>query len=209
MRVYLAGPEVFLKNAREVLASKKVVCQAYGILGVSPFDAEIRDIRNDRETGLRICQANEVLIDGCDAVIANTTPFRGQNVDVGTAIEIGYARARGKRIYAYTNTHETHVVRLTHRMYFGFTKMDGPLIREAFWHSSIDDFEMTDNLMVDGSVLGSGGKVIATPASSSEWPQQLIDLTGFRKCVADLSRSLANGRKSLDPGVSSDAGKAP
>ena len=35
-RVYLAGPEVFLTNAREIGARKRVICERHGLVGVFP-----------------------------------------------------------------------------------------------------------------------------------------------------------------------------
>lgn len=37
-RVYLAGPEVFLANAREIGARKQAVCERHGLFGVFPGD---------------------------------------------------------------------------------------------------------------------------------------------------------------------------
>ena len=39
-RVYLAGPEVFLSNAREIGALKRAICERYGLVGVFPADEE-------------------------------------------------------------------------------------------------------------------------------------------------------------------------
>jgi hypothetical protein len=39
----------------------------------------------------------------CDAVILNLTPFRGPSADVGSAYEMGFMRALGRPIFAYSN----------------------------------------------------------------------------------------------------------
>ncbi len=39
-RVYLAGPEVFLSNAREIGALKRAICERHGLVGVFPADEE-------------------------------------------------------------------------------------------------------------------------------------------------------------------------
>ena len=39
-RVYLAGPEVFLSNAREIGARKRAICERHGLVGVFPADEE-------------------------------------------------------------------------------------------------------------------------------------------------------------------------
>ena len=43
VRVYLAGPEVFLSNAREIGALKRAICERHGLLGVFPADEEDDD----------------------------------------------------------------------------------------------------------------------------------------------------------------------
>jgi len=40
VRVYLAGPEVFLSNAREIGALKRAICERHGLVGVFPADEE-------------------------------------------------------------------------------------------------------------------------------------------------------------------------
>jgi nucleoside 2-deoxyribosyltransferase len=39
-RIYLAGPEVFLSNAREIGVCKRAICEQHGLLGVFPTDEE-------------------------------------------------------------------------------------------------------------------------------------------------------------------------
>jgi nucleoside 2-deoxyribosyltransferase len=40
VRVYLAGPEVFLSNAREIGAFKRAICERHGLVGIFPADEE-------------------------------------------------------------------------------------------------------------------------------------------------------------------------
>jgi nucleoside 2-deoxyribosyltransferase len=83
--VYLAGPDVFLKNAKEIGEQKKRLCKKYGFEGVFPLDAEINvKGKSPREIGLCISSLNEFLIRSSDLVIANITPLRGPSADVGT-----------------------------------------------------------------------------------------------------------------------------
>ena len=39
-RVYLAGPDVFLANARDIGARKRAICERHGLIGVFPGDEE-------------------------------------------------------------------------------------------------------------------------------------------------------------------------
>ena len=102
-RVFLAGPEVFLPDAIQMGKRKKELSLKYGFEGVFSLDAEmdVSDLQ-PREAGLQKGRSNEKLIASCDALIANITPFRGPSADVGTVYEIGFARARGMIVYAYT-----------------------------------------------------------------------------------------------------------
>jgi nucleoside 2-deoxyribosyltransferase len=112
LRVYLAGPEVFLQNAKEIGEQKKVLCREYRFEGVFPLDNEVETRgKSPRERGLCISATNEALIKSCHVVIANLTPFRSPSCDVGTAYEIGFAYALGKKIFAYTNVTESFTQR--------------------------------------------------------------------------------------------------
>jgi nucleoside 2-deoxyribosyltransferase len=77
VRVYLAGPEVFLPNAREIGARKGAICERHGLVGVFPADEE--DACDPAlplpEWGLAISRAMERVMRGCDAMIVNLTPF--------------------------------------------------------------------------------------------------------------------------------------
>ena len=90
MRAYLAGTDVFLREAKALAAAKRGLCERYGLTGVSPADTII-DLSGltKNEAALRIALTNEGLIRDCDIVIANVTPFRGPSADAGT--EIGRA----------------------------------------------------------------------------------------------------------------------
>ena len=43
------------------------------------------------------------MMDACDAIIANLTPFRGPGADAGTVYELGYMAGRGKFCLGYSN----------------------------------------------------------------------------------------------------------
>ena len=103
-RVYLAGPEVFLPNARAIGACR-VICERHGLIGVFPGDEEGLCDRHQppSEQGLAISRAMERAMRGCQAIIVNLTPFRGPSADVGSAYEMGFMRALGRPIFGYSN----------------------------------------------------------------------------------------------------------
>ncbi len=84
-RIYLAGPEVFLSNAREIGARKRAICEQHGLLGVFPTDEEdaCDPALSRPDQGLAISRAMERVMRTCNAMIANLTPFRGPSADVG------------------------------------------------------------------------------------------------------------------------------
>lgn len=146
MRVYVAGPDVFLPNAVEHLNHLRDKLAAKGITALIPLDNEVTggfgiDIADE------IYKGNVAMIDRCDAVIANIEPFRGDHMDPGTAFEIGYAIAKGKPVYCYTtHAHNTMYGRITssHEKVLGqYRDLNG---------MAIEDFGETENLMITSSV---------------------------------------------------------
>ena len=106
LRIYLAGPDVFLPQPRQWAEWKKAVCARHGLIGISPLDDA-----PDHTAGpgalpewQRIALRNEALIRSADAMIANLTPFRGPSADVGTAYEVGFIRALGRPVFGYSTT---------------------------------------------------------------------------------------------------------
>ena len=102
--IYLAGPEVFLADTHEIGARKRAICARHGLVGVYPADEEcLRDpTLPPPEQGLAISRAMERAMRGCHAMIVNLTPFRGPSADVGSAYEMGFMRALGRPVFAYS-----------------------------------------------------------------------------------------------------------
>jgi len=143
--IYLAGPDVFWPNATELGAAKKVLCEQYGFTGHFPLDNEI-DLSqlSPFEAGIRIYQANIGLMNHCDLIIANMTPFRGPSMDVGSAFEMGYMAAQNKPVWGYT---------LDGRLYSD--RIEGTATDQDGF--SIESFSMADNLMMVGATDARGG----------------------------------------------------
>ena len=76
MKIYIAGPDVFEKNAVEIGRKYKALCEKYGHTGLFPLD-------NECSSSKEICQANIALINESDVIIANGNEFRGE-MDTGT-----------------------------------------------------------------------------------------------------------------------------
>jgi nucleoside 2-deoxyribosyltransferase len=65
-RIYLAGPEVFLANARDIGARKRAICARHSLVGVYPTDEEeaCEPGQPLRERGLAISSAMECVMRG-------------------------------------------------------------------------------------------------------------------------------------------------
>ena len=115
--------------------------------GVFPLDSQEED-ESFSKNAFAIFKTNRGLIDSCQAMLANVTPFRGPSADVGTVWEIGYACGQGKPVVAYAedlSIYQDKVFRDGWSGAPGETKdKDG---------NEIEDFGGIDNLMVTQSVI--------------------------------------------------------
>jgi nucleoside 2-deoxyribosyltransferase len=156
VKVYLAGPEVFVPNAREVLDRKIALARAAGFEPLAPGDLEIPPAPTRREFGENIYRVDEQLMMSADAIIANLTPFRGLHADVGTVFEVGFMRGRGKPVFAYSNITDTYYERLLGH-YDGQVTMSPNGQMRGSDGMLVEDFEMNENLMLDGAIAAGGG----------------------------------------------------
>jgi nucleoside 2-deoxyribosyltransferase len=178
-RVYLAGPDVFLPRPLEAAAAKKQLCAQYGFEGVFPLDAELELAGlPPLEAALRISRANEDLIRSCELVIAHVTPFRGPSADVGTAYEMGFARALGKRVFAYTNVELEFATRTERWVREVRARPDGQ--REDEHGMQLESFGLDDNLMLIGAVVDSGGALVRATAPPG---REFSGLAAFEACL--------------------------
>ena len=122
VKIYLAGPEVFLPDPIAKGADKHATIERFNaevladknfrFAGLYPMDAQI-DSQIDEcaetpTTAMRIFHADVGLMDESDLIIANITRFRGPSADVGTAFEMGYMHAQQKPVFVYYNVQETY-----------------------------------------------------------------------------------------------------
>ncbi|MBB4287689.1 nucleoside 2-deoxyribosyltransferase [Roseospira goensis] len=181
-RVYLAGPEVFRTDARALGARKRAICAEAGLEGVFPLDGLPADEPEPTpQAGFAIHRHCLATMDACDAMIANLTPFRGPSVDVGTAVEIGYMCARGRPVFAYSNTALPYVQRVAIAVGGRLPRRDDgtPVDPEDM---AVEPFGLTDNLMVDGCLtpLPGGGRVVTRETGFlARW----TDMTAFTEVV--------------------------
>jgi len=178
-RIYLAGPEVFFPASEHqfIVAEKKRLLREYGFEGVDPLDTELAfsDGQAKPYRGHGIYQANRELMDSCEAIIANLTPFRGISADPGTVYEVGYMIGQGKPAFGFTLDSRHYRERA------GATDLD------AMGHT-IEDFELSDNLMIEGGIRESGGQLFVAE-QPGEHPFFSAEL--FHRCVQAFAGALS------------------
>jgi len=183
LKVYLAGPEVFLANAREQLDRKIALPRARGLIPVSPGDFVIPQQPTKRQFGHAISEIDEKMMDSADAIIANLTPYHGVGADTGTTYELGYMCAQGKLAYGYTNVARDHRQR-TIEHYRGEVTPDATGRLRGPSGLAVEDVDMADNLMLQGGIERRGGQFIVHDADPAEL---YTDTTAFEMCLKLLA----------------------
>ena len=126
LKIYLAGPDVFKSDAEEIGERLKTLCLAHGFRGLWPLD-------NEASQAKTIYISNVDAIHESDVILANISPFRGADADPGTAYEIGYATALGKKIFLYSDCAEQEY---KERVY------------NNSYYPKIENFKLHQNLML-------------------------------------------------------------
>jgi len=183
MKIYLAGPDVFLPKPLEMAGRKKALCAQFGLTGSFPLDNGIDP--KAKGASLEIFSSNETLMNEADGIIANLTPFRGPSADAGTVYELGYMAATGKLCLGYSNDPALYAERVAR-----FTTVkpcDGRLIDAE--GLTVEDFRLPDNLMIVHALdLYGCPLVIARTAPADIWH----DLAAFEQCVKLAAARLAS-----------------
>jgi nucleoside 2-deoxyribosyltransferase len=179
LKVYLAGPDVFLPDAVELGNRKKQLCSAYGFEGLFPFDNEISPRTAGERIDRLIYRANERMIRRADFGIYNLTPFRGPSADPGTVFELGMMVGLGRRVFGYNNVRQDYFERV--KQYDSITFNPSREVWRDRCEMSVENFGNVDNLMIDWSIVEHGGFPIVRHSAQ---PTDLYrDLTGFETCL--------------------------
>ncbi len=163
---YLAGPDVFLPDAAAHARRKLAICARYGIEGRSPLneDADALAVMSGEEAWRLIYRKDIAMMEACDIVIANLTPFRGASADSGTLVEIGWFLGRGRPIFGYSNVATPFAERSRRQMAAAPDPMEG---------LAVERFGLADNLMIPGAVLDGSGGSLTLPLDGRNRPFEL------------------------------------
>jgi len=173
IQAYLAGPDVFLPDAMNHARRKVEICARYGIVGRPPLNEDIDALRAmpEEDAWKLIFRKDISMMEECDIIIANLTPFRGPSADSGTLIEVGWFLGRGKPIFGYSNS----AVPFAERSRRHVASVADPIAGLA-----VEGFGLPDNLMIPGAVLAGGGHPIVVPEADCAFD----GLAVFERCVA-------------------------
>ncbi len=174
MKIYLAGPDVFLPDALTIGQQKVAICARYGLIGLYPLDTPVD--RNTESASLEIFKNNQAMMDASEVIIANLTPFRGAGADPGTVYELGYMAGRQKLCLGYSNDPRVYADRV--RDFRQVTSHNGRLVDCD--GLTVEDFALADNLMMIHALdLHGCPLVVPKQVPSDLWH----DLTAFEVCV--------------------------
>lgn len=139
INAYLAGPVVFQPNAAQVLGERVQLCRSLGMDATPPADNG-EHAQEGVELARAIYAGNLDRMFQCNAVIANISPFRGPNMDPGTAFEIGWFAGKGAPVVLWSE--DPHDLRKRVNDWEGHREH---LDREGLL---IEDFGLPENLMI-------------------------------------------------------------
>lgn len=163
-RNYLAGFDVFRRDAKEHGERLKQLCRDRGFVGLYPLDGAVPSSLTPQDAARCVYAANVQLIRSADIVMANLDDFRGAGEpDSGTAFEVGFAVALGKPAWAYRSSDAP----LAERVETAATESGGAFCACGYL---IEDFGLSVNLML----ACSARIVVGGPAASLDAIQREI-----------------------------------
>ena len=183
LRIYLAGPDVFLANALEVGERKHELCRRFGFAGLFP-------LHQDESVGTdaaKIFRANCALMRLADIGLFNLTPFRGPSADSGTVFELGFLFALGKPVYGYSSATAVYSKRVE--------AFEGPLLdrQGRRWDRdghAVEDLGLTDNLMIEQAIREAAGTITLVEEDAAE---PLAAFQAFESCLMVVARAHSDG----------------
>ncbi len=149
--IYFAGPDVFRSDVNDWRKHVIEICQAHGVLALLPCDTTETNAKAIRATNIQ-------RLEEASAIIANLTPFRGVEVDTGTAFEVGYACALHKPIVGFATNLESLEARVE-RLYGPLAESRGAFSRRDRDGFGVEEFSLPTNLMIAAEIPIVAGDV--------------------------------------------------
>ena len=175
-RIYLAGDLVFRPDALVIFDRLRAICRSVGLEGVAPLDgqADLQGLPPGEATIMAIVAADRDLMDGCDGGLFCLDPFRrAADMDPGTAVEIGYMFAQGKKLCGYTVDGRDYPAKVAGYFTDAWhaALRDRPPLAQGGASGSLEDPDgmlvhsegLVQNGMTEGFIRLSGGRVFADP----------------------------------------------
>jgi nucleoside 2-deoxyribosyltransferase len=146
--------------------------------GLAPLNPDIEELmRLPHDAAWRAIYLKDVeMMEACDVVIANLTPFRGASADSGTLVEIGWFLGRGRPVYGYSNVAEGFAARSAAQV---------AAVPDPIPGLAVEGFSLPDNLMIPGAVEYGGGMPIELPADGVSLRFDALEV--FEACVAKVA----------------------
>jgi nucleoside 2-deoxyribosyltransferase len=177
--VYLAGPDIFRKDAEAFAQWQKEICEKYGIIPMHPMDNNLDIDFTDTsiETRKKVYEADMSQMLEADIICANMNTFRGSEPDSGTCFEAGFfagfneaLKALGmsipaKPLYGYINTPSRYKERAN------TWNTENPDKTDSGSDWNISGVEMHVNLMMEVPMHETGAFITS----------------GFEDCIAQIA----------------------
>ncbi len=179
IKAYLAGPDVFLPDAVAHAQRKVAICARYGIEGRPPLNEDVAEIGAMRDTDAwaTIYRKDIAMMEECDVIIANLTPFRGASADGGTLIEVGWFLGRGRPVFGYSNSAAPFDERCRQQV---------AALPDPVPGLTVEGFGLPDNLMIAGAAVQGGGHPVVVPGDGRDRAFDSLEM--FEACVALAAR---------------------
>jgi nucleoside 2-deoxyribosyltransferase len=187
VKAYLAGPDVFLPDARAHALRKVDICARHNIIARPPLNEDVENIAalSEAEAWRTIFRKDLAMMEECDIIIANLTPYSGPSADAGTLIEVGWFLGRGRPIFGYSNSAASFAARRRRHI---------EAVPDVFPGMTVEGFGLPDNLMIAGAILDGGGHSMVLPLAHQDRPFDALDL--FERCVEIAAVRMGCGRVS-------------
>ncbi len=159
VKLYLAGPEVFLYNAVEHAEVQRELCRQYGFIGLHPMDNNIEGMDSTYTTATKIYCGDVRQVRECDIVVANCNSFRGLLIDDGTSYELGFCNGLGKPSYGYIRDSRSYNQRAIDTGVAAHDPGEGTFVDNQ-GYLLVDDFTTLINLMMQCGMTEHGGRLV-------------------------------------------------